>query len=75
MKAPYGFRYNDARDDLVVHDREMRIVADIFRMASEGVGPSAIHSRLYRLGIKSPLGGQAWRSPPQSGLAGSVAFR
>jgi hypothetical protein len=55
MKAPYGFRYNDARDDLVVHDGEMRIVADIFRMASEG--PSAIHSRLYRLGIKSPLGG------------------
>src|SRR5215210_4885688 len=50
-KAPYGFRYNDARDGLVVHEEEMRIVADIFRMASENLGPNTIQNRLKGLGV------------------------
>lgn len=61
MKAPYGFRYNDARDGLVVNEAEMRVVADIFRMASEGLGPNAIQRRLYGLGVPAPRGGDTWR--------------
>ena len=38
----------------------MRIVADIFRMASENLGPNAIQNRLCKLGIKAPLGGQTY---------------
>ncbi len=61
MKAPYGFRYNDARDGLVVHEGEMETVARIFRMASEGLGPNTIQGRLYELGVAAPRGGQTWR--------------
>lgn len=61
MKAPYGFRYNEARDGLIVHEAEMRIAADVFRMASEGLGPNAIQCKLYALGVPAPRGGQTWR--------------
>ena len=54
MKAPYGFRYNDSRDGLVVHEGEMRIVADIFRMALENVGPNRIQNTLRGLGVRAP---------------------
>jgi site-specific DNA recombinase len=56
MKAPYGFRYNEARDALVVHEGEMRIVADIFHMAAENRGPGTIQNRLRGLGVRAPLG-------------------
>ncbi len=61
MKAPYGFRYNEARDGLVVLEEEMGVAAQIFRMASEGLGPNAIQRRLYGLGAPAPRGGKAWR--------------
>jgi len=61
MKPPYGFRYNDSRDGLIVHEGEMKIVADIFRMASEGLGPNAIQNRLSRLDVPAPRGGKTWR--------------
>ena len=60
-KPPYGFRYNDARDGLVVHEEEMRVVAEIFRMASDGVGPNTIQNRLIGLGVSAPCGGASWR--------------
>jgi site-specific DNA recombinase len=30
--SDYGFKYNDARDNYVVHEEEMRIVRRVFRM-------------------------------------------
>jgi site-specific DNA recombinase len=61
MKAPYGFRYNETRDALVVHEAEMETAARIFRMAADGLGPNAIQGRLYEHGVRGPLGGKAWR--------------
>src|SRR5687768_14372788 len=37
-KPPYGFRYNEARDGLVVYEPEMVVVEKIFRLAAEGLG-------------------------------------
>ena len=56
----YGFRYNEARDGLVVHEPEMRVVEKVFRMAAEGLGVMAIRTRLRSEGISSPKGGEVW---------------
>ena len=53
-KPPHDFRYNAARDGLVVHELEMVVVRKIFWLAAEGHGTKAIQTRLYREGIPSP---------------------
>src|SRR5215203_3095804 len=63
MKPPYGFRYNEARDALVIHEPERRGVERIFRLAAEGHGTKAIQTRLYREGIPSPTGKETWHRP------------
>ena len=63
MKPPYGFRYNEARDDLVIHEPEMAVVKKIFRLAAEGHGTRAIQLRLYREGVPSPTGKDVWHRP------------
>ena len=63
MKPPYGFRYNGARDALVVHEAESGVVEEIFRLAAEGHGTKAIQTRLYRRGIPSPTGKEVWHRP------------
>jgi site-specific DNA recombinase len=56
----YGFRYNEARDGLVVHEPEMKVVEKVFRMAAEGLGVMAMRTRLRSEGISSPKGGEVW---------------
>jgi site-specific DNA recombinase len=63
MKPPYGFRYNEARDALVIHEPERRVVERIFRLAAEGHGTKAIQTRLYREEIPSPTGKETWHRP------------
>jgi site-specific DNA recombinase len=63
MKPPYGFRYNEARDALVIHEPERRVVERIFRLAADGCGTKAIQTRLYREGIPSPTGKEVWHRP------------
>jgi site-specific DNA recombinase len=63
MKPPYGFRYNEARDDLVIHEPEMAVVKKIFWLAAEGHGTRAIQLRLYREGVPSPTGKDVWHRP------------
>jgi len=63
MKPPYGFRYNEARDALVIHEPERRVVERIFRLAAEGHGTKAIQTRLYRERIYSPIGKETWHRP------------
>jgi site-specific DNA recombinase len=63
MKPPYGFRYNEARDALVIHEPERRVVERIFRLAAEGRGTKAIQTRLYRESVPSPTGKELWHRP------------
>jgi site-specific DNA recombinase len=63
VKPPYGFRYNEARDALIVHEPEVRVVEKIFRLAAEGHGTKAIQTRLYREDIPSPTGREVWHRP------------
>src|SRR5215217_5978978 len=58
--AKYGYRFNEARDALLIHDPEMVVVEKIFRMAAEGSGVSKIQTALYREGIPSPRGRPVW---------------
>src|SRR5829696_1072250 len=59
-KANYGFKYNDTKDGLLVHQPEMRIVEKIFKMAASGMGPKAMQTRLYAESIPSPTGKAMW---------------
>src|SRR5215211_6963494 len=56
----YGFRYNETRDGLLVHEPEMVLVEKIFRYAAEGVAVRAIQARLYTEGVPAPKGGRVW---------------
>jgi site-specific DNA recombinase len=58
--AKDGYRFNEARNGMVIHDREMAVVERIFRMAAEGYGFGKIQSRLYAEGIPSPRGCEVW---------------
>ena len=60
MKPPYGFRYNAARDGLIVHEPEMTVVERIFRWAAEGAGTNIIQGRLRAEGVPSPRGKENW---------------
>ncbi|HEX2181692.1 MAG TPA: recombinase zinc beta ribbon domain-containing protein [Rubrobacteraceae bacterium] len=57
----YGFRYNDSRDNYVVVEEEMRVVARIFRMVGEeGASLLRVKRTLEREGIPSPNGKRIW---------------
>jgi site-specific DNA recombinase len=56
----YGFRYNEAKDALVVYEPEMRVVEKIFRMAAEGLGIRAIQSRLRAASVPTATGKPVW---------------
>src|SRR5918992_3452439 len=56
----YGFRYNEAKDALIIYEPEMRVVEKIFRMAAEGLGIRAIQSRLRAAGIPTATGKPVW---------------
>jgi site-specific DNA recombinase len=55
----YGFRFNEAKDGLLVYESEMLVVEKIFRMATEGLGVRSMQSRLYAEGVPPPKGRQA----------------
>jgi site-specific DNA recombinase len=59
-KAPFGFRYDEAGDGLLIHEPEIAVVQRIVRYAAEGVAVRAIQSRLYAEGIPAPRGGRIW---------------
>jgi site-specific DNA recombinase len=56
----YGFRYNEAKDGLIVCEPEMKVVEMVFRMAAAGLGVTVIRTRLRSEGITSPKGRKVW---------------
>jgi site-specific DNA recombinase len=60
-RPPYGFRYNEARDNLVVAEEEMRVVSRIVRMiGEEGASLNAVKRALQGEGLPSPEGKRNW---------------
>src|SRR3712207_7201757 len=57
---PYGFRYDEAGDALIVSEPEMAVVERVFRMAAEGLGTWKIQARLHASGVPAPMGGPVW---------------
>lgn len=49
---PYGFRYDEAGDALIVSESEMAVVEKVFRMAAEGLGTWTIQARLYAADVR-----------------------
>ncbi len=60
-RARYGFRFDEARENLVVFEPEMRVVGLIFRMIGrDGRTIYATKRALERKGIPSPGGKRNW---------------
>jgi site-specific DNA recombinase len=59
-RAPFGFRYTETGDSLLVHEPEMAVVEKIFRHAADGVAVMAIQARLHAEGIQTSRGGRVW---------------
>ena len=73
--ANYGFRFDEAKDGLIVYEPEMRVVERMFEMAVEGLGVGAIQSRLYAEGILAPRGGKTWARPVIRRLVESDVYK
>ncbi|MDP9458169.1 MAG: recombinase family protein [Actinomycetota bacterium] len=73
--ANYGFRFNEAKDGLVVHEPEMQVIRKVFEMAAEGLGVGAIQSRLHAQGIHAPKGGRIWARPVIRRLVESDVYK
>lgn len=56
----YGFRYNEAKDTLVIYEPEMRVVEKIFRMAAGGLGLNAMQGHLHAAGVPTATGKLVW---------------
>ena len=59
-RPAYGFRYNEARDALLICEPEMAVVEKVLQLAADGLGQHAIHTRLFREGVPSPTGKPEW---------------
>ena len=60
-RPPYGFRYNDARDNYVVDPEKMAVIGRIFRMVgAEGYTMNATRLAFNREGVQPPSGGRFW---------------
>jgi site-specific DNA recombinase len=60
-RPPYGFRYNDARDNYVVDPEKMAVIERIFRMVgAEGYTMNATRLTFNREGVRPPSGGRFW---------------
>jgi site-specific DNA recombinase len=58
--AKYGFRFNEDKSALLIHDPEMAVVEKIMSWAVEGCGVGKMQSRLHAEGIPSPAGKPLW---------------
>jgi site-specific DNA recombinase len=59
----YGYRYNAARDALVVDEEQMRTVRRIFEMVARGESFYAIIKTFALEGVRSPRGQERWNRP------------
>ena len=57
-RAPYGFRYSEDGETLLVSEPEMRVVRRIFReVGAEGLSMGEVRRRLLEEGVPSAMGG------------------
>jgi site-specific DNA recombinase len=60
-RPPYGFQYNDARDNYIVDAEKMAVVERMFRMVGvEGYTMNATRLAFNREGVQPPSGGRFW---------------
>ncbi len=60
-KITYGFRYNEARDGLLVREEHMAVVRRIVRMVgAEGLTMHHVKKTLQAEGVPAPDGGRYW---------------
>ena len=71
----YGYRYNDARDGLVVDEVQMRVVRRIFNMVARGESFYAVIKTFEREGVRSPRGQERWNRPTLRNLILNDLYR
>ena len=71
----YGYRYNSARDGLMVDEKQMRVVRHIFEMVARGESFYAVIKTFEREGVRSPRGQERWNRPTLRNLILSDLYR
>jgi site-specific DNA recombinase len=75
-RCPYGFAYNDARDNYLVDPERMAVVRRIFEMlGTDGATLYAVQHELKRMGIASPSGNVLWSYPTLRGMVLDDVYR
>jgi site-specific DNA recombinase len=75
-RCPFGFNYNDARDNYVINPERMLIVRRIFQMlGTEGATLYAVQQELKRNGIPSPSGNTRWSYPTLRAIVQDDVYR
>jgi site-specific DNA recombinase len=75
-RCPYGFAYNDARDNYLVDPERMAVVRRIFEMlGTEGATLYAVQHELKRMGTPSPSGNVLWSYPTLRGMVLDDVYR
>ena len=75
-RCPYGFAYNDGRDNFVVVPERMAVVERIFEMlGTEGATLYAVQHKLKRMGMPSPTGNVLWSYPTLRGMVLDDVYR
>jgi site-specific DNA recombinase len=57
---PYGFRYNEARDNLLMDAEQMRVIMRLFSEIAEGGSVFGVSQALMGEGVRAPAGGENW---------------
>ena len=57
---PYGFAYNEARDNFVADKEQIRVVERTLRDLCGGVSVFGVSQALMREGVPAPAGGENW---------------
>ena len=71
----YGYRYNAARDGLVVEDDQMWVVRRIFEMVARGESFYGVIKTFEREGVRSPTGRGRWNRQTLRSLILSDLYR
>lgn len=72
--ACYGYIWDKNNKELIINEKESKVVKKIFKYYLEGLGSSVIAKKLMEEGIPSPSGGTRWHPSPIKDILRNVKY-
>lgn len=70
----YGYIWDKNNKELIVNEKEAKVVKKIFKYYLEGYGSTVIANKLMEEGIPSPSGGTRWHPSPIKDILRNVKY-